>query len=61
MWTQFDREANFLSSFFSLAWRLECAYSMASLKKVPIQGKFEKFNEMEWSDEVGCRVGARAL
>lgn len=60
MWTQFDREANFISLFFfSLSWRLECAYS--SLKKAPIQGKFEKFNEMEWSDEVGCRVGARAL
>lgn len=46
MWTQFDREANFLSLFFfPLPEGLKCAYS--SLKKVPIQGKFEKFNEME--------------
>lgn len=60
MWTQFDREANFISLFFfSLSWRLECAYS--SLKKVPIQGKFEKFNEMEWSRWSGMVVGARAL
>ena len=45
--------------FFPLAWRLECAYS--SLKKVPIQGRFEKFNELEWYRWSGMVVGARAL